>query len=224
MQVHKHNSLDHLAVPSSRPGSARPRSAGSSGNRRSRPASASARAPSRSSAKTPFSQRSASEKTELQKAIDGDTGPPMLGVSTYPYSRPQTAYMEDFQMLVASTITHPYLSTTAFNKGSAPHNLLTGHAPSARFGHARATDAETAPVAMQVPISRPRMTIGTVSISAPTRKRATGSPSTRRRWVCALKRCFSWGKHCRRLCERDTFFAAVERLRGRHDMAWHIIG
>merc|ERR1711865_81499 len=58
------------------------------------------------------SYRSSLEKTELQKKIDGDTGPAMIGVSSYPYSRSQSSYREDFEMLVASTITHPYISTT----------------------------------------------------------------------------------------------------------------
>ena len=50
----------------------------------------------------------------------------MIGVSTYPYSRAQSSYREDFEQLVASTITHPYISTTNMSQGSCPHNLLTG--------------------------------------------------------------------------------------------------
>jgi len=50
----------------------------------------------------------------------------MIGVSTYPYSRTQSSYREDFEQLVASTITHPYISTTNMGQGSCPHNLLTG--------------------------------------------------------------------------------------------------
>ena len=50
----------------------------------------------------------------------------MIGVATYPYSIPQNIYRTDFETLVASTITHPYISMTTFNKGSAPHNILTG--------------------------------------------------------------------------------------------------
>ena len=66
------------------------------------------------------------EVRDLQKAIDGDTGPAMIGVASYPYSATQKNYLDDFEMLVASTITHPYIGSTCFNKGSAPHNLLTG--------------------------------------------------------------------------------------------------
>ena len=123
--------------PGSRPPSAqRPRSSASSAGRpRSRAQSA---APTRQA--TPLSRqattnrtssaqpswRSSLEKTELQKRIDGDTGPAMIGVSTYPYSRAQSSYREDFEQLVASTITHPYISTTNMSQGSCPHNLLTG--------------------------------------------------------------------------------------------------
>lgn len=133
-RVHKHNSLDHLKPPAgSRPGSAaRPRSAASSKRAPSgsRPPSSMSRTNSRTSTKPPpsaqLSYRSNPEKTDLQKAIDGDTGPAMIGVSSYPYSRPQSAYKEDFEMLVASTITHPYIRTTDMTEGSSPHNLLTG--------------------------------------------------------------------------------------------------
>ena len=75
------------------------------------------------------SLRSSAVKTDLQKAIDGDTGPAMIGVASYPYSATQKNYLDDFEMLVASTITHPYIGSTCFNKGSAPHNLLTGAQP-----------------------------------------------------------------------------------------------
>ena len=50
----------------------------------------------------------------------------MIGVTTYPYSIPQSVYRQDFETLVASTITHPYISMTTFNQGSSPHNVLTG--------------------------------------------------------------------------------------------------
>ena len=131
-RVHKHNSLEYLQpVKGSRPGSAasRPRSAASSkgAGRSSRPASAVPKsasvAPSYNSI---TSLRSSAVKTDLQKAIDGDTGPAMIGVASYPYSATQKNYLDDFEMLVASTITHPYIGSTCFNKGSAPHNLLTG--------------------------------------------------------------------------------------------------
>ena len=45
------------------------------------------------------------ERLALQKLIDGDTGPPMIGVSTYPYSVAQKLYKDDFEQMVASTIT-----------------------------------------------------------------------------------------------------------------------
>ena len=69
-----------------------------------------------------------SGKTPLQKLIDGDTGPPMIGVSTYPYSVAQKLYKDDFEQMVASTITHPYIAGTSFNVNSAPHDLLEGSA------------------------------------------------------------------------------------------------
>ena len=56
----------------------------------------------------------------VDKLIDGDTGPPMIGVSTYPYSVAQKLYKDDFEQMVASTITHPYISTTNMGQGSCP--------------------------------------------------------------------------------------------------------
>ena len=50
----------------------------------------------------------------------------MIGVTTYPYTRSQTQYLDDFQALVATTIDHPYMATTAFNRASVPHDLLYG--------------------------------------------------------------------------------------------------
>ena len=50
----------------------------------------------------------------------------MIGVTSYPYSIPQNIYRTDFETLVAATITHPYVCATSNNKGSAPHNILTG--------------------------------------------------------------------------------------------------
>jgi len=50
----------------------------------------------------------------------------MQGVTTYPYSRNQLLYLQDFRVLVASTITHPFMATTAFNVASVPHDLLAG--------------------------------------------------------------------------------------------------
>ena len=139
-RVHKNNSLEHLMRGgiASRPGSAasRSRSSTSSSRTRSRPQSAAPSArPTLSSqmskvtASAQPSYRSSHVKTELQKKIDGDTGPAMIGVSSYPYSISQSVYREDFEMLVASTITHPYISTTNMGAGSCPHNLLTGAPP-----------------------------------------------------------------------------------------------
>ena len=180
--VHKHSSLDHLMRGGigSRPPSAqqRPRSsASSSGRPRSRATSAaptrqatplSRQASNRTSSAQP-SYRSSLEKTELQKKIDGDSGPAMIGVSSYPYSRSQSSYREDFEMLVASTITHPYISTTNMGEGSCPHNLLTGapglpYPPPQRTALTSRAGADWA----QVAISRPRTTTGTASTSAPT--------------------------------------------------------
>ena len=63
----------------------------------------------------------------MQKLIDGESGgPEMVGVKTYPYSRLQYEYLDDFQSLVATTITHPFMATTAFNRASVPHDLLYG--------------------------------------------------------------------------------------------------
>jgi len=73
--------------------------------------------------------------TSLQKAIYGHTGPPMSGVTTYPHGRSQKLYEEEFEQLVAATLTHPFTSITAFNCGSVPHNLITGTAFAERRGH-----------------------------------------------------------------------------------------
>ena len=182
--VHKNNSLDHLMRGgiASRPPSAqqRPRSSSSSGRPRSRATSA---APTRQA--TPLSRqattnrtssaqpsyRSSLEKTEIQKKIDGDTGPAMIGVSSYPYSRSQSSYREDFEMLIASTITHPYISTTNMGQGSCPHNLLTG-APGPPYPPPKRTALTSRAGAdwEQVAISRPRTTTGTASTGAPTRR------------------------------------------------------
>ena len=86
-----------------------------------RPQSAAARLPS------------VNAKSAMQAAIDGETGPPMTGVTTYPYARYQTPYMNDFRALIANTVTHPFMATTAFNAASCPHDVLRG-APPARPG------------------------------------------------------------------------------------------
>ena len=65
-------------------------------------------------------------KSTIQKMIDGDVGPAMVRVSTYPYTRAQREYLSDFQAVVAHTIEHPYMATTAFNRSSVPHDLLYG--------------------------------------------------------------------------------------------------
>jgi hypothetical protein len=66
------------------------------------------------------------QKSEMGRLIDGDTGPAMTGVTTYPYSRAQQLYLEDFRALVAGSIDHPFMATTAFNCPSIPHGLLSG--------------------------------------------------------------------------------------------------
>ena len=131
-----------MSRPASTASIARPASQASVGSRRSRatPSRAGSTA-SRASAKavTPSWMIARGEgsvprdvtysgKTPLQKLIDGDTGPPMIGVSTYPYSVAQKLYKDDFEQMVASTITHPYIAGTSFNVNSAPHDLLEGSA------------------------------------------------------------------------------------------------
>lgn len=149
-RTHKSTSLEHL-MPPSRPASAsgRPRSRPSS-KRSSRPASAMPSIRGSQPASLPPSippswaslysgdykpsteksvahlRSNPSVKSALQSAIDGDSGPAMIGVSSYPYSATQRNYIDDFEMLVASTITHPYIGSTCFNKGSSPHNLMRG--------------------------------------------------------------------------------------------------
>lgn len=65
-------------------------------------------------------------KSYTQKSIDGEYGPAMQGVTTYPYSKNQLLYLEDFRLLVANTITHPYMATTSGNQSSVPHGLFSG--------------------------------------------------------------------------------------------------
>jgi len=67
-------------------------------------------------------------KSEIQKIIDGVTGPPMTGVATYPFSANERHYKEDFRALVASQVTHPFMAITSFNVPSVPHHLLRGSA------------------------------------------------------------------------------------------------
>jgi len=125
--VHKPNSLEHLVAnrfgPRPSTASSRRSSASAASTRRSRPQSAMPRTRPHSAA---TSATDVSNKTVMQKLIDGDQGPPMVGVTTYPYTRGQQEYLEDFQSLVATTIEHPYMATTAFNRASVPHDLLYG--------------------------------------------------------------------------------------------------
>jgi len=52
---------------------------------------------------------------------------PMAGVTTYPYKVNERLYHEDFAGVVASRITHPFL-TTAVHEGSLPFNILSNSA------------------------------------------------------------------------------------------------
>uniref|UniRef100_A0A6T7Y7R2 Uncharacterized protein n=1 Tax=Prymnesium polylepis TaxID=72548 RepID=A0A6T7Y7R2_9EUKA len=125
--VHKHNSLDHyeLARRRSRPSTARPQTAARTFGRPAAPPSRPAvRRPQSAAARLP----SVNAKSQMQAAIDGETGPPMTGVTTYPYARFQTPYLNDFRAVIANTVTHPFMATTAFNAASSPHDLLSGTA------------------------------------------------------------------------------------------------
>ena len=137
-KVHKPNSLEHLHPTrfGPRPKTAwnrytRPSTAGSSRpqSRASRPQSAPLGGrPSTvgSMASTNFS--GTTKKSMVDEMIDGDRGPPMVGVTTYPYTRAQKQYLSDFRSLVATSIDHPYMATTGFNVASVPHHLLRGSA------------------------------------------------------------------------------------------------
>lgn len=67
-----------------------------------------------------------SKKSMMDETIDGDRGPPMIGVKSYPFNRSQQLYLSDFRALVASSIDHPYVATAGFNVASCPHDLLRG--------------------------------------------------------------------------------------------------
>ena len=69
---------------------------------------------------------SVSNKSKTDQMIDGDIGPKMDGVLTYPYTRSQRLYLGDFRALVATSIDHPFMTTTGFNSASVPHDLLSG--------------------------------------------------------------------------------------------------
>jgi len=132
---HKPNSIDHLApTPPMRPALYRSRPASAPvrsqpGQRKKRPQTASCLPNVRSSA----------DRNPLQKAIHGDTGPAMIGVTNFAFSPQQKMYIDDFEQVTAGSLTHPFCSITSFNVGSAPHNLLTGSA-FADTGTAKALD------------------------------------------------------------------------------------
>lgn len=96
----------------------------SSGGRRVRPQSAGARL----STPQRYDEFPPKPKSETQRNIDGEMGPAMIGVTTYPFSRSQRLYLQDFRALVAGTITHPYMSTASHGTPgtSVPHDLLAG--------------------------------------------------------------------------------------------------
>ena len=117
-KVHKPNSLEHLRPNryGNRPTTAWSRYTNSSrGSSRPRPSSA---APTTTSQQT--------TKSLMDQKIDGDYGPKMTGVISYPYSRSQKLYMDDFRALVAGSIDHPYVVSTGFNTASIPYDLLSG--------------------------------------------------------------------------------------------------
>lgn len=91
----------------------------------SRPQTADPRNASRnnSRASTP-----AANKTPMQRAIDGDTGPPMLGISGMALTELEKMYRDEFEGVLVASCDHPYVSTTSWNKSSIPHNMLTGNA------------------------------------------------------------------------------------------------
>ena len=123
IRTHHSKSNEHLVRPAT--ASARSRSSLSRPNR-SRPKSADPRATIREG--VPFHK-----KTPLQRAIDGDVGPPMLGISGMAISTLERIYREEFEGVLANACDHPYVSTTAWNQGSIPHNLVTGSALSPHF-------------------------------------------------------------------------------------------
>jgi len=131
IKVHKPNSLEHLrrnrptsAMP--RPGTAHMPVPMATLSTRMRPHSAAPRMQPFAHADTFSEVSSFSTKSTAQKNIDGELGPKMVGVTTYPYSHPQRQYIQDFRALAAKTITHPYIATAGNNTGSSPHDLLSG--------------------------------------------------------------------------------------------------
>lgn len=72
---------------------------------------------------------SLSARTRVQMLITGAMGPaPMAGVLAYPFSPAERLYHEDFAVLVARTLDHPYMITTKASTGSTPHDLLAASA------------------------------------------------------------------------------------------------
>jgi len=134
IKVHKPNSLDHLRRNRPRTAMQRPGTAhtshmplpASAQLARVRPQSAAPRLQPYSQPGTFSDASSYSTKSNAQKNIDGELGPKMIGVTTYPYSNPQRQYLQDFRALAAKTITHPYIATAGNNAGSSPHDLLAG--------------------------------------------------------------------------------------------------
>lgn len=128
IKIHKNNSLEWMKPQRrSRPSSAMPKPRPPIPNipglapPKRRPQSAAARFQT-----GPPKLNFPNGKSLAQKTIDGEYGPAMSGVTTYPYSRNQQLYLADFRCLVANTITHPFMATTGFNVGSVPHDLLAG--------------------------------------------------------------------------------------------------
>ena len=67
-------------------------------------------------------------KSVTNRMIDGDTGPPMVGVIHYPYSTSQRLYLSDFRAMAAGTVTHPFVKTTVAGASSIPFDVLSGSA------------------------------------------------------------------------------------------------
>merc|ERR1712226_525336 len=59
-----------------------------------------------------------STKSKAQKDIDGEAGPKMIGVTTYPFSNPQRQSLMDFRAVAAKTIT-----SSVHRDGGQQHKL-----------------------------------------------------------------------------------------------------
>ena len=57
--------------------------------------------------------------------LDSANIAPMGGVTSYPYKVNERLYFDDFVGVVASRVSHPFL-TTAKHEGSLPFNVLSG--------------------------------------------------------------------------------------------------